>query len=109
MSKHIEPHELAARLIKSIIARDFNCTSDDPNYNFYVGKFTEIVSRMHANNEERIRETFHDMVKANKLYALQEDYEKENVIFWMLVYTFGNGYDLEYYSDGVLINARVEY
>lgn len=107
MSVHIEPHDLAERLIKSIIKRDFDSVYQEPQYEYYVGEFTKILSRMHGNKEECIRETLHDMVKENKLYAMQEEFEKENVVYWMLVLTFGNHFDLEYEEEGILSNARV--
>ena len=108
MSVHIEPDVLAERLIKSLVRRDFGVSPCEDYYEHYVDQFTEIVSRMHCNKEEDIRATFHDMVKENKLYQLQEEFEQENVVYWMLVYTFGNNFDLEYHDDGVLINARAQ-
>ncbi|EPQ9499768.1 hypothetical protein ACUYQI_000473 [Salmonella enterica subsp. enterica serovar Braenderup] len=108
MSKHIEPHELAIRLVKSIVKRDLGDPILDEFYEHGMDKFTEILSRMHNNKEEDIRATLYDMVKFNKLFDMQEEYEKENVIYWMLVITFCNGFDLEYFDEGILCNSRAE-
>jgi hypothetical protein len=106
MNNVIDEHVLAQRLLKSLVKREFGEELTETNLDAGIGQLTKIVGRMHGNNEEAIRGTFHDMVKLNKLYDGLEEFEKENVIFWMLCLTFGDGYDLEYYSDGVLINTR---
>lgn len=100
--------ELAMKLIKSIIKRDFGSSMGEPYHDFHLDKFTEIVGRMHTNEEVRIRESFRDMVKLNKEFSELDTDEQDDVIFWMLVITFGNTFDLEYHSDGVLVNSRAE-
>lgn len=106
MSKHIEPDELAQRLITSLVKRDFGEDVAELNLDHGITLLTQIVGRMHGNREEPIRETLHDMVKLNKLYAMQEEFEQENVVYWMMCIMFGNGFDLEYSDEGVLVNER---
>jgi|AGFS01.1.fsa_nt_gi hypothetical protein len=108
MSKHIEPDELAQRLIVSLVKRDFGDDVAEHNLEHGIAMLTKIVGRMHGNREVEVRETLHDMVKLNKLYAMQEDYEQENVVYWMMCIMFGNGFDLEYSEEGILVNERAE-
>lgn len=100
--------ELAMQLLRSIIRREFGSPIGEPYYDYHMDEFTTIVGRMHSNEEARIRETFRDMVKLNAQFAALDSTEQDDVIFWMLVITFGNTFDLEYHSEGVLVNSRVE-
>lgn len=102
----IDEYDLSERLLKSLVKREFGDEVLNTNLEFGLDKITEILGRMHGNVEINIRDTLHEMVKLNKIYDLLEEYEKENVIFWMLCRTFGNSFDLEYSTDGVLINSR---
>lgn len=100
--------ELAQALIRSIIRRDFGTPVHEMYYDYHIDELTNIVGRMHTNDESRIRETFRDMVKLNTKFIALDSTEQDDVIFWMLVITFGNNFDLEYHSEGVLVNARAE-
>lgn len=106
MDTPFDEHMLAERLLKSLVKRDFGEDVAKHNFQHGLDQLTKIVSRMHNNNEEHIRETFHEMVKNNKLYQNLKEFEQENVIFWMLCLTFGDGYDLEYLDQGILYNSR---
>lgn len=100
--------ELAMQLLRSIIRREFGTPISETYYDYHMDEFTTIVGRMHTNEEARIRETFRDMVKLNKQFAALDETEQDDVLFWMLVITFGNTFDLEYHSEGVLVNVRAE-
>lgn len=100
------PEELASSLISSIIRRDFGYSKSDPHYEHHLNLFTKIVGRMHTNEENRIRDTYREMVSANETFKILDSTDQDDVIFWMLVITFGANFDLEYHSEGVLVNAR---
>lgn len=106
MNNALDEHVLAERLLKSLIKRDFGEVVAESNLEHGLDQLTKIVGRMHGNNEVLIRNTFHEMVKGNKLYQGITEDEQQTVLYWMLCLTFGDGYDLEYEDEGIIHNTR---